>query len=166
MLKSRLSILAGVLFMLLVMALPVSAAEYKNAEIGFSVSYPDGLSSQPANPGVIYYAIAPTKMPWFTVSYLAAASFEEALKAAFVGTPEISDVTFKPVRVVDTDSGIKATATQTKYMWQNTYECEGVTFGVQKNGKWILVSIATVPMYDPSFSIPEYEKMLKTLKVN
>lgn len=167
MIKRNLSVLFAALFMVVVLAGSLFAAEYKNAELGFSVTYPDALEKQntPVK-STVFYAIAATKMPWLTVSIIEGGSFEAAFKASIAGAVDFTNINLKAVKEVATDSGIKGQAGQVKYIIQGTYECEGVVLGVQKNGKWILVALATVPMYDTSYSPESYEKMLKTLKFN
>lgn len=166
MIKSKLSVMVAALLLAVVFACPLYAAEYKNAEYGFSVNYPDACEKQAPIKGTIFYAIASTKMPWFTVAVAEGTAFDTTLKSAYTGNTDISAIEVKPAKEVVTDSGVKALAAPMKYMWQETYECEGVTLGVQKNGKWIIVTLMTVPMYDSSFSPESYEKMLKSLKFN
>ncbi len=166
MLKIKFSVLVAVILAAAAFTCPLYAAEYKNAELGFSVSYPDVLEKQAPIKGAIFYAIAATKMPWFTVSLVDGAAFEDTFKAAFAGNADFTKIDIKAAKDVATGSGVKAKVSIFKYMFQDTYECEGVTLGVQKNGKWIIVSLATVPMYDTSYNPDDYEKLLKTFKFN
>lgn len=164
MMKSKVSVLGAAFLMVCFFAFSLSAAEYKNAELGFSVSYPDVCDKQDPMKGTIFYAIAPTKMPWFTVAVMDGASLEATFKSGFAGNSDISGVDIKPAKEIVTDSGIKGQAAEVKYMWQGTYECEGIALGIQKNGKLIISTLMTVPMYDTTYTPTGYEKILKTFK--
>ena len=164
--KTKWSVLLAALLMVVAFTGFTYAAEYKNAELGFSVNYPDALEKQAPIKGTIFYAIAATKMPWFCVSYADGAAFEGAFKAAFNGNTDITAIDVKASKDTVTASGAKVKVASFKYMYQDTYECEGVALGAQKNGKWIIVSLASVPMYDTTCNPDEYEKLLKSFKLN
>ena len=167
MIKSKLSVLVAAFLMVVAFSFPTYAAEYKNAEMGFSVTYPDALVAQKApTKATVLFAITGAKMPWITASIVEGATFQDAVKASFGGASDYSNIGLQTAKDVATDSGIKALAAPIKYMYQETYECEGIILGAQKNGKWILVAYATVPMYDTSYNPDEYTKILKTLKFN
>jgi len=166
MIKSKWSVLLAALLMVVAFTSSIYAAEYKNAELGFSVSYPDALEKQAPIKGTIFYAISATKMPWFCVSVAEGAAFEGAFKAAFTGNADISAIDVKAAKDTVTTSGAKIKIASFKYMYQDTYECEGVALGNLKDGKWIIVSLASVPMYDTTCNPEEYEKMLKSFKFN
>jgi hypothetical protein len=166
MIKSKLSVLVAAIFMTIVFTCPLHAAEYKNAELGFSVSYPDELETQPnPMPTTVLFAIAATKMPWITATVIAGATLTDAFKASFVGASDYTDIEIGAAKDDATDSGIKAQTAPVKYMY-GPYKCEGIVLGAQKNGKWILVALATVPQWDSSFNPDAYLRILKTLKFN
>ncbi len=166
MMKSKWSVLLAALLMVVAFTSSIYAAEYKNAELGFSVNYPDALEKQAPIKGTIFYAIAATKMPWFCVSLADGATLEGTFKTAFTGNADITAIDVKAAKDGVTASGAKVKIASFKYMYQDTYECEGVVLGTQKNGKWILVSLASVPMYDTTCNPDDYEKILKSFKLN
>lgn len=166
MMKSKWSVLLAALLMVVAFRSSIYAAEYKNAELGFSVNYPDALEKQAPIKGTIFYAIAATKMPWFCVSLVDGAAFEAAFKDAFKGNADITAIDVKAAKDTATASGAKVKIASFKYMYQDTYECEGVVLGAQKNGKWILVSLTSIPMYDTTCNPDDYEKILKSFKFN
>ena len=153
--------------MAVVVAQPLYVAEYKSAELGFSITYPDNLDSQ-SSPfkATVFYAISATKMPWVTISIVSGATFQDAVNASFAGSSDASNIAMKAAKDDTTNSGIKVQTAPLSYSWQGTYDCDGLVLGAQKDGKWILYSIATVPMYDPGFDLKEYEKILKSIKLN
>lgn len=167
MIKSKLSVLVAAFLMVVAFSFPLCAAEYKNAELGFSITYPSTLVVQPSPAkATVLFAISGVKMPWITASITEGATFQDAVKASFSGASDYSGIALQAAKDVATDNGIKAQAAPIKYMYQETYECEGIVLGAQNNGKWIIVAYATVPMYDTNYNLDEYLKILKTLKFN
>ncbi len=120
--KFKMSVFVAAILLATVFACPLYAAEYKNAEFGFSVNYPDSCEKQSPTKGTIFYAIASAEMPWFTVGIVEGAAFELILKPAFSVNPDITNFAFNGMKDIETDSGIKAKAAQIKYIWRETYD--------------------------------------------
>ena len=155
------------IMMAILVACPLYAAEYKNSELGFSVTYPDNLDVQ-SSPlkSTVFYAISATKMPWATVSIVSGTTLHDAVHASFAGNSDASNIAIKAIRDDATASDIKVQIASLSYLWQGTYDCDGLVLGAKNGDKWILFAIATVPVYDSNFDLKEYEKILKSFKFN
>lgn len=128
--------------------LSFEAAEYVNPEYGFSIKYPAAwVKGQPTGARV-FSAAATARVPAITVSVGEAASFADALKIglAEAGGSNISVGSEAQTKLAD---GTEATTAKADWTVKAGYPGESLALGVQKGGKWIVVTITTVAMLVP-----------------
>lgn len=128
--------------------LSFEAAEYTNAELGFSIKYPKNWTKVPeeVKGNIVFYAKGGDRVPVLAVSIREGATLADAVNAALAESGG-SNIKIEGEKEVTLADGSKAT--EAKIKWKNpasplTVETYGM--GVQKDNKWILVTINTVPM--------------------
>ncbi len=163
MFKRTLSLLIMVTLFLVAFAMPLSAAEFTSKE--FSIQYPsDWKVLKGASPAVLFQAQKPSGCPWQLVIAFDApgAKFLDVLNEA----NKESAKEFKadsPKETVTAD-GSKAYITETEFIEPNSgYAAAGVALGVEKNGKWYIVMVNTVPVGYP-YKYDDFSKIVKSIK--
>ncbi len=125
-------------------ALSFNAAEYVNAEYGFSLEYPEEWLEQPSEePTTVFYAASEKRVPALAISVMDGATFAEALTVTLsLAGSDINVVTERASTLAD---GTPATEAVVKWKVQN-FGAETFVLGVQKDDKWLIVYITTVPL--------------------
>jgi hypothetical protein len=124
-------------------ALSFEAAEYTNTEYGFSVKYPkDWQEIADAGSTTVFAAAASKRVPTISISILDSATFDEALAAL---TTAGSDVKIETKRSTTLADGTPASEAVLKWKVQNL-SAQTFALGVQKDSKWIVVGVTTVPL--------------------
>jgi hypothetical protein len=129
--------------------LSFEAAEYTNAELGFSLKYPKDWKENKAEikGDIVHYAVATAQVPALSVGIKGEATFVDALNASLTvaGGSDIKVGAEKETTLAD---GIKATVAKVDWTVKG-YPGETYALGVNKANKWILVTITTVSMLFP-----------------
>jgi hypothetical protein len=125
-------------------ALSFEAAEYVNAEYGFSVKYPKEWLQKPSEePTTVFYAAAEKRVPALTISVLEGATFAEALTTVLSKAgSDINIVTEKETTLANSKPASEAVV---KWKTQG-FGADTFALGVQKGDKWIIVAITTVSL--------------------
>jgi hypothetical protein len=124
--------------------LSFEATEYMNTEYGFSVKYPKEWLQQPSEePTTVFYAASEKRVPALAISVMDGATFAQALTAAL--SLAGSDINIVTEGVSTLEDGTPATEAMVKWKVQN-FGAETFALGVQKDGKWLMVYITTVPL--------------------
>ena len=113
--------------------LSFEAAEYVNADYGFSIQYPKEWLQQPSEePTTVFYAAAEKRVPALTISVMDGASFAEALTASLaLAGSDINIVTERATTLAD---GTPASEAVVKWKVQN-FGADTFALGVQKGDK-------------------------------
>lgn len=131
-------------------ALSFEAAEYTNAELGFSVKYPKEWAQQPITESktTVFYAAAPKRVPIFFVSVVTGATFTDALNAAITGV-EGSEVSIKSESETKLADGTKAYQAVYKFKHPAApMALDSYSLGAMKANKWVVVTVATVGLLE------------------
>jgi uncharacterized membrane protein len=142
--------------------LSFEAAEYVNAEYGFSIKYPSAWpKGQPVGAQVLT-AAATARVPVITVSVREAATFSAALKAGLEesGGSNINIGSEKQTKLAD---GTAATTAKVDWTVKAGYPGETFALGVQKGGKWIGVTVTTVALLVP-YDEAKFSEIAHTLQ--
>jgi predicted Zn-dependent protease len=139
------------------------AAEYRNSEYGFSITYPDSWEIKNSKKPVIFYAAAPSLTPWILINMEDNASFQDALEAASRSW-RADNFMVMPATETTTENGLKVFTTNVTFKTHTGYEAEGFVLGVKRDKiPWIIIHVATVPIasvYDEN----EFSAIAKSLK--
>jgi len=140
--------------------LTFEAAEYTNAELGFSVKYPKDWAKQPPDT-LLFYAASPAQVPVLFVDAEEAATFAEALKKSLEGAGGSG---FKVVSEKETTlaDGTKATAAAIEVTLRG-FGAKAFALGTQKDNKWILVTVGTVELLAP-YNEAKFSEIVHTLQ--
>jgi hypothetical protein len=124
-------------------ALTFEAAEYVNTDYGFSVKYPKDWTTQPNTPGIVFLAAPAKRVPTVSVAIQDGATFADALTAnmLLLGS-DINITSQSPTTLAD---GTPAFQAVVKWKTQKL-SADTLALGVQKDGKWIIVSVTTVSL--------------------
>jgi hypothetical protein len=143
-----------------VVKLSFEAAEYSNADLGFSVKYPKDWAKQPSD-ALLFYAAAPAQVPVLFVDAKEAATFAEALKKSIEGA---GGTGFKVVS--EKESALADGTKASTAVFEGTlkgYGAKGFALGVQKGNKWILVTVGTVELLVP-YDEAKFSEIVHTLQ--
>ena len=146
--------------------LSFEAKEYINAEYGFSVKHPAVWVENPVTEGspVVYYVVSEDSVPLMFIHVGEAATFEEALEGAIVAA-EGSKVKIESKEEVKLVGGTDATRAIFKFNHPAVplIALEAMAMGAQKDGKWVMVTVATLnAMY--GFDEALFTEYVSTLK--
>ena len=120
------------------------AAEYVNADYGFSVKYPKEWLQQPnEEPTTVFYAASAKRVPALSIYVLDGATFKEALTAALSSSG--SDIRIVTERATTLADGTPASEGVVKWKVEG-FGANTFALGVQKGDKWIIVAITTVSL--------------------
>ena len=129
--------------------LSFAAAEYTNADLGFSVKYPKKWKENPdeVKDISVFYAADPARVPIIRVMVIEVPPFSDAVKAGLesAGSTGIKVGDEKEITLAD---GTKATAAKVD-LKSSGYDAEAYVLGVKQGDKWIVVSISTVALLVP-----------------
>ncbi len=126
-------------------ALSFEATEYANADYGFSIKYPDYWGEVEAEEGFLFHADAGgLGVPLVNVAAAEAATFEDALNVVW-GDSDIAITSQSDTSLADGTPAIEAVVTVTL----EGYGGDAFILGAQKDGTWIIVTVATVTLGAP-----------------
>ena len=145
--------------------LSFEAAEYANADLGFSVKYPKDWKQSTAlkSPTIVFVAQAAAQVPLLEVDVVAGATFAEALNTALKGGGG-SDIKIKSEKETALADGTKAF--QAVHSFINPIApmaVDAFSLGVQKGDKWVIVTVATVALLAP-FDEAKFSEIAHTLQ--
>ena len=145
------------------LALSFEAAEYTNAEYGFSVKYPKDWEQQPSET-TLFYAAAPDQVPILMISVAEGATLADAVTAAVEGTGG-SGVKIKSQSETTLADGTKATQGRGtfKHPMAPMMTIDAFVLGAMKDNKWIVVTVATVGLL-AKFDEAKFSEIAHTLE--
>jgi len=140
--------------------LTFEAAEYTNAELGFSVKYPKDWTKQPSDV-LLFYAASPSMVPVIFVGAEEGAAFAETLKKSLeaAGGSGFKVVSEKETTLAD---GTKATAAVIEVSLRG-FGAKGFALGAKKDAKWILITVGTVEML-AKYDEAKFSEIVHTLQ--
>jgi branched-chain amino acid transport system substrate-binding protein len=142
--------------------LSFEAAEYTNAELGFSVKYPKDWAQQPSE-DVLFYAAAPKKVPLLFVDTKEGATFTEALTKSLEAVGG-KNVKMKPESEITLADGTKAIQAIGKFSHPDApVAMDILSVGAMKDNKWVIVTVATVGML-AKFDEAKFSEIAHTLQ--
>jgi uncharacterized membrane protein len=144
--------------------LSFEAVEYVNPAYSFTIKYPKAWKENPVSGKQVFVAAAAAKVPTMIVSIREESAFADAVKAALTesGNTEINIGPEKAIKLAD---GTPASQSGLKFKIKSGYDADALAQGVQKNGKWILVTITTVSLAAP-FDEAQFSEILQSLQFN
>ncbi len=142
--------------------LSFEAAEYANAEHGFSVKYPADWAEKETVGSQVFIAAAAAKVPVITVSVGERAAFADALTAALEESGN-SDIEIGSESETTLADGTPATQVKVTFTVAAGYPADAFSLGVQKDGKWVLVTVTTVSMLVP-YDEAQFSEIAHTLQ--
>ncbi len=125
-------------------ALTFEAAEYTNADYGFSIKYPKDWTQQPnPDPSSVFIATAAKRVPALSINIQDGSTFNEALTTTLsLAGSGINITSESPTTLAD---GTAATQAVVKWKAQGL-SADTFALGVQKDGKWIIVGVSTASL--------------------
>jgi hypothetical protein len=144
--------------------LSFQAATYTNTDIGFSVKYPKDWKESSAikSPTLVFLAQAPSQVPILTVDVAAGSSFADTAIAVLKGA---GSTDIKVDSLTETTLADGTGASQGVVHYKNPMApmtIDAFYLGAQKDGKWIVVSVATVGLM-AKFDEPKFSEIAHTL---
>jgi hypothetical protein len=130
--------------------LSFKAAEYTNADLGFSVKYPSKWKENEAEEKApsVFYAADPARVPLIRVMVIEKVpSFSDAVKAGLESGGSTS-IKVGDEQEITLPDGTKATAAKVN-LKSSGYDAEAYVVGVKQGDKWIVVSVSTVALLIP-----------------
>jgi len=141
--------------------LSFDAAEYVNTEYDFSLKYPkEWLQQESEEPTTVFYAASEKRVPALAISIMDGDGFAEVLTTAL--SLAGSDITIVTERASNLADGTPATEAMVKWKVQN-FGAETFALGVQKDDKWFIVYITTVPLL-AKYNEPLFSEVAHTLQ--
>ncbi len=123
------------------------AAEYVNADYGFSVRYPAEWAEQEATGTTVFYAAAPAMVPVLFICVAEGATFADAVIAA-LNAMGAEGTTVKSESDTALADGTPATEAILKTELKG-YGADALSVGAEKDGKWVMVIVGTVELLAP-----------------
>ena len=140
--------------------LSFKAAEYKNAEYGFSVKYPSKWAEKEATgEATVFYAGA-ALVPVMFVAIAEGATCADAVTAALKASGGTS-IKIESESETALADGTPATEIICKAALQG-FPADAVALGVQKDNEWVLVIVGTIDVMEP-FDQPLFSEIVHTL---
>ena len=140
------------------------AAEYKNVDYGFSVKFPADWAEQEATgETAVFCAAASAQVPLLLVDVVEGATFVEALTAALEGGGS-SDIEIDSESETTLADGTPASQAVIKF--KNPVApmaIDAFSLGAMKDGKWVIVTIATVGLL-AKFDEAKFSEIVHTLQ--
>jgi len=143
--------------------LSFEAAEYANADLGFSVKYPKDWKRSAADEKgeTVLYAVAAAQVPVLSVGTRGEATFVDAVKASLTASGG-SDIKVGAEKETTLADGTKATVAKVGWTVKG-FPGETYGLGVKKGDKWILLTITTVAMLVP-YDEAKFSEIAQTLQ--
>ena len=124
------------------------AAEYVNADYGFSVRYPaDWAEQETTVETTVFYGAAPTMVPVLFVCVAEGATFADAVIAALTAMGA-EGTTVESESETALADGTPATEAILKTKLKG-YGASALSVGAEKDGKWVMVIVGTVELLAP-----------------
>ncbi len=141
--------------------LSFEAAEYTNAELGFSVKYPKDWKQEKSET-LLFYAASPAMVPVLFVDAEEAATFADAAKKSLEGAggSGFKVVSEKESTLAD---GTKASTAVFEVSLRG-FGAKGFGLGVKKDAKWIVVMVGTVEML-AKYDEAKFSEIVHTLQL-
>ena len=142
--------------------LSFEAAEYANADYGFSAKYPSDWVESPAEgPTIVFAAQAPSQVPALIVAVAEGTAFTEVLTAALeeAGGSEIEITSESDTALAD---GTPASEAIVKAKMQG-FGADGFSLGAMKDNEWVIVTIVTVNLL-AKYDEPLFSEIAHTLQ--
>ena len=122
---------------------PPTPGVYTNEEYGFSVKYPaEWAEQETTGETTVFSAAAPAKVPALFVCVVDSATFADAVIAALNAVGAVG-TTIESESETALADGTPATEAILKTTLSG-YGADALTVGAQKDGKWVVVTVATV----------------------
>lgn len=137
-------------------------ALYRNADYGFSIEYPKNWAQKEPKGSQVLYAVAPERVPVITMSIRGEATFADAITSALKEAGN-TDINVGPDSQVTLPDSTPATQAKLTFKVSTGYPAEALSLGVQKKGKWVLVTVTTVPLLVP-YDGAAFSEIARTLK--
>jgi branched-chain amino acid transport system substrate-binding protein len=143
--------------------LSFKAAEYTNADLGFSVKYPKDWNRSAAEEKAptVLYAVAAAQVPVLGLSIREGATFTDVAKAAMEAAGATGIKVSPEKEITLADGTTKATTVKVDSTVKG-YPGETYALGVKKGDKWITVTITTVALLVP-YDEAKFSEIAKTL---
>lgn len=139
--------------------LSFTPTEYTNAEYGFSIKYPDDWGVKETEEGFLFHADAGgLGVPLVIIAAADSATFEAALNAVW-GDSDIEITSQSETTLAD---GTPATEAIIKLKLDG-HGGRAIILGAQKDGTWIIVTVATVTLAAP-FDEALFSEIARTLQ--
>jgi len=140
--------------------LSFEAAEYTNAELGFSVKYPKDWAQTPSD-AVLFVAQKGGLVPVLFVDAKEGATFADALKASLeaAGGSDFKVVSEGEATLAD---GTKASKAVIKVSLKG-FSGDAYAVGVKKGDKWVTVTVGTVAMLE-KYDEAKFSEIAHTLQ--
>ena len=143
--------------------LSFEAAEYANAELGFSVKYPNDWAKQTSET-TLFYAASPNKVPILLVDAEEGATFTEALTKSLEALGG-KNVKMKPESETTLADGTKATQAIGKFDHPAAPMAMDIfSLGAMKDNKWVMVTVGTVGLL-AKFDEAKFSEIAHTLQL-
>jgi len=142
--------------------LSFKAAEYTNAEYGFSIKYPDNYKPAKDVVAPTVFQAASGQVPVLTVSVQEAATFATFADALTAGLEAAgaSDIKIGPEKESTLSDGTKVSVVKAGSKIQG-FNAETLAYGVKMGDKWITATITTVAMLVP-YDEAKFSEILNT----
>ena len=142
--------------------LSFEAAEYTNAEYGFSVKYPKDWKETPSQKApVVFLGQSAAQVPVIAIGVGEADTFAAALTAVTKAI-DGSDLKVSSEKETTLADGTKATEALIEVAVRG-FPAKGLALGVKKDNKWVTVTVATVEMLAP-FDQAKFSEIAHTLQ--
>jgi len=143
--------------------LSFEAAEYANADLGFSVKYPKDWKRSAADEKAptVLYAVAAAQVPVLSVGTRGEATFVDAVNASLTAAGG-SGIKVGAEKETTLAGGTKATVAKVGWTVKG-FPGETYALGVKKGDKWILLTITTVAMLVP-YDEAKFSEIAQTLQ--
>jgi branched-chain amino acid transport system substrate-binding protein len=144
--------------------LSFEAAEYTNADLGFSVKYPKNWKEnkdEEKDPSV-FYAADPARVPTIRVMVIEAATFADAVKAGMEASGNSDIKVGAETEITLPDGATKATTAKVNLKVKTGNNGETYALGVKKGDKWIVLAITTVALLVP-YDEAQFSEIATTL---
>jgi branched-chain amino acid transport system substrate-binding protein len=143
--------------------LSFEAAEYTNADLGFSVKYPKNWkeNKDEEKAPTVFYAADPARVPTMRVAAVEAATFADAVTVALEGGGASDIKVGAEKETTLADGSTKATGAKVS-LKSKGYNAEAYALGVKKGDKWVTIVVSTVALLVP-YDEAQFSEIAKTL---
>jgi uncharacterized membrane protein len=142
--------------------LSFEAAEYINPTYGFSIKYPKAWKEGATTGKQVFVAAGAARVPSISISVRDESTFADAVKTALTdtGSTGINIGTEKAIKLADGTATVQSVL---KFKLKAGYDADALSMGIQKDGKIILVIVATVGLAAP-YDEAQFSQILGTFQ--